>query len=238
MLRDCDDLVYVFHSLTDETTISPSTEKQLRHEGFKIMCQKIPPDRMAKLTKLRHVCDEQTLIVPLPAIKELDPTVLDDVLEISSFQFCAGHLKHGGLIQRPLYVVWHPDLDHRYVVVKYFLARNKDLCEVFKAIMSVLRGSYVEKYKALPVEQRPSDWRAILVELECEAHSWMKFMNDRLYEALVKLQVEDTNVQRASTKPEKKDNWFIEQLRQVGKKYTGHELEDTPSAGFFGLPFF
>jgi hypothetical protein len=228
---------YVFHSLTVETTISPSTEEQLRHEGFKIMYQNISRDKMAKLTKLRHVCDEQTLIVPLPAIKGLDTTVLDDVLEISSFQFRAGHLEHGGLIQRPLYVVRHPDLDHRYVVVEYFLARNKDLCGVFKAIMSVLRGSYVEKYKALPVEQRPSDWRAILVELECEAHSWMKFMDDRLYEALSQLQAEDTNVQRASTKREKKDNWLIEQLRQVGKKYTGHEPEDTPSAGIFGLSF-
>ncbi|KAG9185017.1 hypothetical protein G6011_00008 [Alternaria panax] len=226
---------YLFYHNEEEICTDRALEDELKKEGITIRTEQISQDEKAELTRLRHVGDKESWIVPLDPIDEPTTRIPDEVLQVTSFQFRQGHSDHNVLSLRPLYVVRHPDLQHEYLVVGYFSARNERLCGIYDHIMSVLRRPYWERWKAIPEEQRPSDWKPTLVDLECVSHSWIDFWNYNALSAfthLSQLQEKDTNAQQVLEKSEKKDAWFIEQLHEIKRAYSGWELEPRYSASF------
>ncbi|RYN16390.1 hypothetical protein AA0119_g13356 [Alternaria tenuissima] len=196
-------IAYLFYPLWKEEDTDSVFEKELENKGFTIKKKDIPHDKMAKMTKLRRVCDQETKVIPLDSMNDQNTTFSDKVLEATSFQFRAGHQEHEGLCLRPLCVIRHKDLQYEHVAVEYFYTRNVKMCRAYRSAVQLIYGSGFK--------------------LGNEPHSFTSF------ERLSKPGTQDANGRLASTTTEKKDEEFVKILDEINEAYPGHEREPTLS---------
>jgi hypothetical protein len=223
-----DERAYLFHHYENGKHTIPQLEEQLRMEGFKIRPDMITSEEKKKLTRLRYIGDDETWSVSLDPVNEPETAISNEVLEVSSFQYRQGHKDHMALVLRPLLVLHHPDLQHEYVAVAFFWEHNRDLCKAYDEIKSKLCDSYWKSYKEIPEPQRSRNWTQRTCVLGCRPHSWMEFWTNAAQEAFEELQTrqgDNINAHQVVEKREKKDEWFIEQVREVNRVCPRYEPE-------------
>ncbi|RYN55406.1 hypothetical protein AA0117_g13295 [Alternaria alternata] len=194
-------IAYLFYPLWEKEDTDSVFEKELESKGFTIKKKDIPHDKMAKMTKLRRVCDQETKVIPLDSTNDQNTTFSDKVLEATSFQFRAGHQEHKGLCLRPLSVIRHKDLQHDYVAVEYFYTRNPSMCRAYRSAVQLLYGSGFK--------------------LGNEPHSFTEF------QLLSDSGTQDADGGLASMATEKKDPKLLKILDEIVEAYPGHEREPT-----------